>query len=110
MSKKLVPVPLMTSIFLFLLQICRVSVHGDRPVPKKHRPKNRGDDHDDQGPVGFGDHAVVENEDQDVNIGEHAAAVCGDINEVLNKVPTLDEEMKYIFPAIVITEEDQLSR
>jgi hypothetical protein len=87
-----------------------VSVHGDRPVPKKHRPKNRGDDHDDQGLVGFGDHAVVGNEDQDFSIGEHAAAVCGDKNEILNKVPTLDEEMKYIFPAIVITEEDQLSR
>jgi hypothetical protein len=89
-------------------------VHGDRPVPKKHRPKNRGDDHDDQHPVGFGNHAVVENEDQDVNIGDVAGhiavAVCGDKNEVLNKVPTLDEEIKYIFPAIVISEEDVQSR
>jgi hypothetical protein len=31
-------------------------------------------------------------------------------NDILNKVPTFLEEMKYIFPAIVISEEDQQSR
>jgi hypothetical protein len=82
-----------------------VSVHGDRPVPKKRLQENRQDENDDQRPDGFGDHAVVENEDQNINIGEHTAAVCGDKNDILNKVPR-----KYIFPAIVISEEDQLSR
>ncbi len=87
-----------------------MSVHGDRPVPKKHRPENRGDDHDDQRPVGFGDQAAVEIEDQDIDIGEHAAAVCGDKNDIPNKVPIFLEGMKNIFPAIVITEEDHPSR
>jgi hypothetical protein len=109
-SKKLVSVTIDDLCFLFLLQFCRVSVHGDRPVPKKHRPKNRGDDHDDQRPVGFEDHAAVEMEDQDINIGEHAAAVCRDKDDIPNKVPTFLEEMKNIFPAIVITEEDHQSR
>jgi hypothetical protein len=99
-----------TSVFLFLLPICRVSVHGDRPVPKTRLPENRGEDHDDQCPVSVGDHAVVENEDQGVNIREHAAADCEDKNDILNKMPTFPEELKYIFPAIVINEEDQLSR
>jgi hypothetical protein len=31
-------------------------------------------------------------------------------NDILNKVPTFLEEMKYIFPAIVISKEDQQSR